>query len=154
VISAATAAPQHHRAALMHVAAASAETVVIICLPGYGPSFDWALGHIQRVDPPSEGVGMDRIQSISIDAGITDLAAHFSGVKEMAAGIKHLGASGLLLRARQIAAEPQYTPMRMRVGAWHAADVPMVVKGTRPPMKVGEVFDAGWFDFDFCQGVS
>lgn len=54
----------------------------------------------------------------------------------MAATIGSLGASGLLIRARQLCAPPQTKPMRMAVGLWHHADVPVVVKGTRPPMKV------------------
>lgn len=56
---------------------------------------------------------------------------------QMAATIGSAQASGLLVRARQVCAPPQTRPMRMAVGRWHAADVPMVVKGTRPPMKVG-----------------
>ena len=54
----------------------------------------------------------------------------------MAANIGSLGACGFLIRARQACAAPHYTASRFRVGAWHAADVPIVVKGTRPPMKV------------------
>jgi hypothetical protein len=56
---------------------------------------------------------------------------------QMAATIGSVGASGLLIRARQVAAPPQTRPMRMAVGLWHEADAPIVVKGTRPPMKVG-----------------
>lgn len=55
---------------------------------------------------------------------------------QMASTIGSVQASGLLVRARQVCATPQTRPMRMAVGRWHAADVPMVVKGTRPPMKV------------------
>jgi hypothetical protein len=54
----------------------------------------------------------------------------------MAANIGSIGACGFLIRARQSCLPPQYTPSRFRVGGWHAADVPIVVKGTRPPMKV------------------
>lgn len=55
---------------------------------------------------------------------------------QMASTIGSIQASGLLVRARQVCAAPQTRPMRMAVGQWHAADVPVVVKGTRPPMKV------------------
>lgn len=55
----------------------------------------------------------------------------------MASTIGSIQASGLLVRARQVCAAPQTRPMRMAVGRWHEADVPVVVKGTRPPMKVG-----------------
>jgi hypothetical protein len=55
----------------------------------------------------------------------------------MAASIGSIGACGFLIRARQAAAAPQTTDSRFRVGHWHAAGVPIVVKGTRPPMKVG-----------------
>lgn len=55
---------------------------------------------------------------------------------QMAATIGSVGASGLLIRARQVCAPPQTRPMRMAVGLWHEADAQIVVKGTRPPMKV------------------
>lgn len=55
---------------------------------------------------------------------------------QMASTIGSIQASGLLVRARQVCAAPQTRPMRMAVGQWHEADVPVVVKGTRPPMKV------------------
>lgn len=55
---------------------------------------------------------------------------------QMASTIGSVQASGLLVRARQVCLPPQTRLMRMKVGRWHEADVPMVVKGTRPPMKV------------------
>lgn len=54
----------------------------------------------------------------------------------MACTIGSINASGMLVRARQVCAPPQTRALRMGVGRWHAADVPVVVKGTRPPMKV------------------
>jgi hypothetical protein len=67
---------------------------------------------------------------------------------QMACTIGSIGASGLLVRARQVCAPPQTRPMRMAVGRWHAADVPVVVKGTRPPMKVrGSMEGHTWNDY-------
>jgi hypothetical protein len=144
--------PKHHKAALMHVAATRAEAVVLICLPGYAPSAQMAQRHIVRVDPPTEGVVMERIQTISLDVGLNDLAVHFSGVEETAAKVKHLGASGLLIRARQLAAAPQLRSMRMKVGRWHGADVPVVIKGTRPPMKVNPACISNCFGTSCTRG--
>jgi hypothetical protein len=62
---------------------------------------------------------------------------------QMASTIGSVQASGLLVRARQVCAPPSTRPMRMAVGRWHAADVPVVVKGTRPPMKVRQLPCAG-----------
>lgn len=55
---------------------------------------------------------------------------------QTAASMRTLAASGLLVRARQLTAAPQTRPQRFNVGCWHAADVPITVKGTRAPMKV------------------
>lgn len=186
----------------MHVAAERAEAVVIVCLP-CAHNDAVAAANVVRFDPASRGVGLERTQPISLDVGLTDLTAHFSGVEEvrgrvlcgcrfavwrrhargkdsaiptivnnriqpnptnqnptestrprqMAANIGSIGACGFLIRARQSCLPPQYAPSRFRVGGWHAADVPIVVKGTRPPMKVGgDVFLTrfGWGVFHFA----
>eukprot|EP00775_Hariotina_reticulata_P010874 gene10874-11028_t len=132
-----------------------AEAVVLICLPGHHASAAMAKDVITRVDPASEGVFMERFQSISVDVGLQDIVAHFGGVEEMAASIGQLGASGLLIRARQLAAPPQMRPLRMAVGTWHSADVPVVVKGTRPPMKMYTDLKAELDDVQggFCPGM-
>eukprot|EP00878_Enallax_costatus_P022641 GHUV01024035.1.p1 GENE.GHUV01024035.1~~GHUV01024035.1.p1 ORF type:complete len:1545 (+),score=576.84 GHUV01024035.1:595-5229(+) len=135
-LHAASEDPYHHSRAVMHVSVAKAEAVVLISLPGHAAADAMAMEVIKRVDPASEGIVMERFQSISLDVGLQDIVAHFGGVEEMASTVGSLGASGLLIRARQLSAPPQTRPMRMHVGAWHQADVPIVVKGTRPPMKV------------------
>jgi hypothetical protein len=66
----------------MHVAAERAEAVVIICLP-CAHNDAVAAANVVRFDPASKGVGLERTQPISLDVGLTDLTAHFSGVEEV-----------------------------------------------------------------------
>jgi hypothetical protein len=81
-IDASTSDPLHHRAALMHVAMERAEAVVTICLPG-AHSDAVARANVVRLDPPSAGVFIDRVQPISLDVGLNDLSVHFSGAEEV-----------------------------------------------------------------------
>ncbi|WIA10179.1 hypothetical protein OEZ85_010383 [Tetradesmus obliquus] len=147
--------PYHHSRAVMHVSLARAEAVVLICLPGHAGSAAMARKVVERVDPSSQGVLMERYQSISLDVKLQDIVAHFGGVEEMAATIGSVGASGLLIRARQVCAPPQTRPMRMAVGLWHEADAQIVVKGTRPPMKMYTDVKAELDDVQggFCPGL-
>ena len=69
----------------MHVSAARAEAVLIICLP-CAHNDAVAAGNVVRVDPPSQGVAMERFQPISVDAALTDMAVHFGGAEEVGRG--------------------------------------------------------------------
>lgn len=73
----------HPARGVMHVAVGRAEAVVMICLPGNQASAAMAHEVITRVDPASEGVPMERYQSISVDVGLQDIVAHFGGVEEV-----------------------------------------------------------------------
>lgn len=75
--------PYHHSRAVMHVTVARAEAVVLICLPGHAASAAMASEVIERVDPSSQGVPMERFQSISLDVALQDVVAHFGGVEEV-----------------------------------------------------------------------
>jgi hypothetical protein len=75
--------PYHHSRAVMHVSLARAEAVVLICLPGHAASAAMAQQVIERVDPSSQGVLMERFQSISLDVKLQDIVAHFGGVEEV-----------------------------------------------------------------------
>jgi hypothetical protein len=75
--------PYHHSRAVMHVSLARAEAVVLICLPGHAGSAAMAREVIERVDPSSQGVLMERFQSISLDVKLQDIVAHFGGVEEV-----------------------------------------------------------------------
>jgi len=77
--------PLHHRAALMHVAIERAEAVVIICLP-CAHNDGVAAANVVRLDPPSQGVALERSQPISLDVGLTDMTVHFGGVEEVRGG--------------------------------------------------------------------
>lgn len=85
-IDASTQDPLHHRAALMHVAAERAEAVVIICLP-CEHNDAVAAANVVRLDPPSQGVALERVQPLSLDVGLTDVTAHFSGVGEVGVSV-------------------------------------------------------------------
>lgn len=74
--------PLHHNAALMHLALERAEAVVIICLP-CAHNDAVAAANVERVDPPSAGVALERSQPISIDCGLSDMTVHFGGVEEV-----------------------------------------------------------------------
>jgi hypothetical protein len=75
--------PYHHSRAVMHVSLARAEAVVLICLPGHAGSAGMAREVVERVDPSSQGVLMERFQSISLDVKLQDIVAHFGGVEEV-----------------------------------------------------------------------
>lgn len=75
--------PYHHSRAVMHVSLARAEAVVLICLPGHAGSAAMAREVVERVDPSSQGVLMERYQSISLDVKLQDIVAHFGGVEEV-----------------------------------------------------------------------
>jgi hypothetical protein len=66
----------------MHVAVERAEAVVIICLP-CAHNDAVAAGNVVRLDPPSQGVGLERSQPLSLDVGLTDITAHFGGAEEV-----------------------------------------------------------------------
>lgn len=68
---------------------------------------------------------------------------------QMSATIAGLNACGLLIRARQLTAQPQQELQTFRVGHWHAAGVPISVKGTRAPIKAYTDLKA---EIDDCQG--
>jgi hypothetical protein len=82
-LAAAAEDPYHPARCVMHVAVGRAEAVVMICLPGHQASAAMAHEVITRVDPASEGVPMERYQSISVDVGLQDIVAHFGGVEEV-----------------------------------------------------------------------
>jgi hypothetical protein len=82
-LQAAAEDPYHHSCAVMHVSLARAEAVVLICLPGHAGSAAMAREVIERVDPSSQGVLMERFQSISLDVKLQDIVAHFGGVEEV-----------------------------------------------------------------------
>lgn len=73
----------HPSRAVMHISVARAEAVVLICLPGHTASAKVAREVVSRVDPASEGIVMERFQTISLDVGMQDLVAHFGGVEEV-----------------------------------------------------------------------
>lgn len=66
----------------MHVHAGRVEGVVMICLPNTH-NRNVAISNIVRLDPPSQGVNFDKVQAISLDAGLTDVTAHFAGVEQV-----------------------------------------------------------------------
>lgn len=80
---AAAADSYHQSRSVMHISVARIEAVVLICLPGHAASAAMANEVISRVDPATEGIPMERYQSISIDVGMQELVAHFGGVEEV-----------------------------------------------------------------------